>query len=362
MPRKVITDIQPTPTRSNRFFWLTLFALFCAFVYILRSVLLPFVAGIIIGYLLDPLVDKFTRLKMSRTWATVLVLILVLLLIVPAVVMLANVIDSQLSTFISVVPGYVATLLHKAEPLLADLKALFPALDAEKIREYLQANMANNLKILGKVLRSLVSGGMAIVNLISLLLITPVVAFYMLRDWDKFIDKMRSLLPRKSKKSIEQQAREIDRMMAGFIRGQLSVCVILGSFYAIGLHLVGLDLGLLVGFLAGIISFIPYVGTISGFITATALAFAQFSTPLPIISVMLVFAVGQFLEGNFLTPKLVGENVGLHPVWVMFALLAGGVLLGFLGLMIAVPAAAIIGVLVRHALMNYKKSHLYLQD
>ena len=194
---------------------------------------------------------------------------------------------------------------------------------------------------------------MASVNLISLLLITPVVAFYMLRDWDKFIAKVRSLLPRKSKKSIEQQAREIDRTLAGFIRGQLSVCVILGSFYAVGLHLAGLALGLLVGFL---------VGTISGFIISMALAFAQFDSLMPIISVAAVFMVGQFLEGNFLTPKLVGDNVGLHPVWVMFALLAGGVLLGFLGLMIAVPVAAIIGVLIRHAIMNYKKSSLYLED
>ena len=184
----------------------------------------------------------------------------------------------------------------------------------------------------------------------------------MAKDANDYDQKERSLLPRKSKKSIEQQAREIDRTLAGFIRGQLSVCVILGSFYAVGLHLAGLDLGLLVGFLAGIISFIPYVGTISGFIISMALAFAQFDSLMPIISVAAVFMVGQFLEGNFLTPKLVGDNVGLHPVWVMFALLAGGVLLGFLGLMIAVPVAAIIGVLIRHAIMNYKKSSLYLED
>ncbi len=354
--------VHPSVSKSNRFFWLALFAFFCAFVYVLRSVLLPFVAGIIIGYLLDPLVDKFTRFKISRTWATVLVLLLVILIIVPTVVLIANVIDSQLSVFISVVPNYVGSLIKKAEPILNELKDLFPTLDAERIREYIRSNTANNLKILGSILRSVVSGGMAIVNLISLLLITPVVAFYMLRDWDKFIAKVRSLLPRKSKKSIEQQAHEIDRTLAGFIRGQLSVCVILGSFYAIGLHLVGLDLGLLVGFLAGIISFIPYVGTISGFIISLALAFAQFDSMMPIVSVVIVFGVGQFLEGNFLTPKLVGDNVGLHPVWVMFALLAGGVLLGFLGLMIAVPVAAIIGVLIRHAIMNYKKSSLYLED
>ena len=348
--------------RSNRIFWLAMFVFFCAFVYILRSVLLPFVAGIIIGYLLDPLVDKFTKLKMNRTWATVLVLVLVALILIPTLILIVNIIDSQISVFIAAVPSYVSAIVKKAEPILTDLKDIFPTIDAEKIREYMKANMANNLKILGKVLRSIITGGMAIVNLLSLLLITPIVAFYMLRDWDKFIEKGRSLLPLKSKESIEQQAKEIDRTLAGFIRGQLSVCVILGTFYAVGLHLVGLDLGLLVGFLSGIISFIPYVGTISGFIVSMGLAFAQFNTMGQIAAVAGVFMVGQFFEGNFLTPKLVGDNVGLHPVWVMFALLAGGVLLGFLGLMIAVPVAAIIGVLIRHAIINYKKSHLYLED
>lgn len=217
-------------------------------------------------------------------------------------------------------------------------------------------NLANTLKLAGGVLRGIITSGFAIFNLISLLLITPVVAFYMLRDWDMFIAKVDSLLPRRSKASIREQARQIDRTLAGFIRGQLSVCVILGTYYSLGLYLVGLDLGLLVGFIAGLISFIPYVGSIVGFLLSIGIAFAQFDSLMPILQVVLVFVTGQFLEGNFLTPKLVGENVGLHPVWVMFALLAGGVLLGFLGLMIAVPLAAVIGVLLRHAIENYKKA------
>ena len=204
-----------------------------------------------------------------------------------------------------------------------------------------------------------ITGGFALVNILSLLLITPIVAFYMLRDWDKFIAQVDSLLPKKSKKSIEKQAKEIDNILSSFIRGQFSVCVLLGSFYAIGLYIVGLDLGVLVGFLAGIISFIPYVGSITGFLISILIAFAQFDSLMPILQVVGVFAVGQFIEGNFLTPNLVGDSVGLHPVWIMFALLTGGVLLGFLGLMIAVPVAAIIGVLTRHAIENYKESSLY---
>ena len=347
--------------KSNWIFWLVLFALFCCFVYVLRSVLLPFVAGIIIGYLFDPLATKFEKWGMNRTCATILVLVTVVIIAVPALVLLINVIDNQVSTFINAVPAYMTSLLKKFEPFLARMQEDFPNLNAERVREYLRSNMANNLKVVGKILKSLISSGMAIMNLLSLLLITPIVAFYMLRDWDKFIEKIKGLLPRKSKKTIEEQAREIDKTLAAFIRGQLSVCVLLGSFYALGLHLVGLDLGLMVGFLAGLISFIPYVGSITGFLVSIGLAIAQFNTWEPFVAVVAVFMVGQFIEGNFLTPKLVGDSVGLHPVWVMFALLAGGVLLGFLGLMMAVPVAAVIGVLLRHAIKNYKKSQLYLE-
>ncbi|MBO5442777.1 MAG: AI-2E family transporter [Alphaproteobacteria bacterium] len=346
----------------NWVFWLTLFVLFCASVYILRSVLLPFVAGIIIGYLLDPLTSKFTKLGLNRTLATFLVLFLVIITLVPALIILFGVIDEQLGRFIAVVPQYIGSLIKKIEPLIIELQDRFPNLEPDKIKDYLRNNATNGLKLVGSVFRSVITGGFAFFNLLSLLLITPVVTFYMLRDWDKFIAKVDSLLPRSSKASIRQQAREIDRTLSGFIRGQFSVCVLLGTYYSLGLYFVGLELGVLVGFIAGLISFIPYVGSIVGFVVSLGIAFAQFDSLMPIIQVVIVFITGQFLEGNFLTPKLVGENVGLHPVWVMFALLAGGVLLGFLGLMIAVPVAAIIGVLIRHAIENYKKSSLYLDN
>ena len=344
---------------KNWIFWLTLFGIFCLLVYTLRSVLLPFVVGIIIGYLLDPLATRFEKLKLSRTTATCLVLFLVAIILIPALIALAGMIDEQLALFINAVPKYMSSLSQKIEPLIANLQDSFPALSREKIREYLQGNISNGLKLLGSVLRKLITSSYALFNIISLLLITPVVAFYMLRDWNDFIKKVDSLLPKSYKKEIRNQAKAIDKIISSFIRGQLSVCVLLGSFYAIGLTLVGLDLGMLVGFIAGIISFIPYVGSIVGFITAMVIAFAQFDYWVPIAQVVGVFAIGQFLEGNFLTPKLVGDSIGLHPVWVMFALLAGGVLLGFLGLMIAVPLAAVIGVLVRFAISKYKQSSLY---
>lgn len=346
----------------NWMFWLALLVFFCVSIYVLRSVLLPFVAGIIIGYLLDPITSKFEKLGLNRTIATVLVMFLMVIILFPLLILLVGVIDEQLGQFIASVPAYLSSLLKKIEPLFTELQSRFPSLEADKIKMYIRSNMANGLKLVGSILRGVITSGFAFFNIISLILITPVVAFYMLRDWDKFVSKVDSLLPQQSKESIQTQAREIDHILAGFIRGQLSVCVLLGTFYAVGLYLAGLDLGVLVGFIAGIISFIPYVGTITGFIVSMAIAFAQFSDPVQILQVAGVFAVGQFLEGNFLTPKLVGDSVGLHPVWIMFALLSGGVLLGFLGLMIAVPVAAIIGVLLRHAIENYKKSSLYLED
>ena len=350
------------PSSHNWHVWFVLFVLFCVAVYVLRSVLMPFVAGIVLGYLFDPLASRFEKWGMSRTWATILVFAVVILIAVPAIILLFGMINEQLTFFVNAAPQYISSFIKRAEPILSGLQEKFPSLEIANIKAMLKDNMTSGLQFGGRLLKGLINNGFALINLISLLLVTPVVAFYMLRDWDKFVEKVDTLLPRKSKKTIREQFRQIDRALSGFIRGQLSVCVILGTYYSIGLKLVGLELGILVGFLAGLISFIPYVGSISGFVVSIVLALAQFNDYTKVLEVVAVFVFGQFVEGNFLTPKLVGDNVGLHPVWVMFALLAGGVLLGFLGLMIAVPVAAIIGVLTRYAINNYKQSNLYLED
>jgi predicted PurR-regulated permease PerM len=209
------------------------------------------------------------------------------------------------------------------------------------------------------LLGQVISGGVAIANLISLLVITPVVAFYLLRDWDRIVARVDTWLPRGHAGAIREQAREIDRTLAGFLRGQGTVCLILGVFYAIGLTLAGLDFGLVVGLVAGLLSFIPYVGAIVGLVLSVGLALVQFDDWLRIAVVAGIFFVGQAVEGNFLTPKLVGESVGLHPVWIIFGLLAGGALFGFVGVLLAVPAAAVIGVGVRFALGRYMQSPYY---
>ncbi len=347
---------------SNFMLWFVIFILFCFGVYLLRSVLLPFVLGILIGYLLDPLASKFEKLKMSRTAATIWVFVLVIVLAVPLFVILFSVLNKQLSVFIEAAPMYINSFLQYIEPLLAKLQIYVPSFDFGNVKNMLGQNMSQSFQLGGKLMQGLMKNSLALINLLSLLLITPIVAFYMLRDWDIFVRKVDGLLPRKSKKSIRQIFRKIDRSLSGFIRGQLSVCFILGTYYALALRLSGLELGLLVGFIAGIISFIPYVGSITGFVLSIVLALSQFGSLTKVIEVVLIFLVGQFVEGNFLTPKLVGDKIGLHPVWVMFSLLAGGVLLGFLGLMLAVPIAAVLAILLRASVEKYKASALYLEE
>lgn len=348
------------PTYKKWHLWLAFFVVFFTLVYVLKSVLLPFVVGIIIGYLLDPLTTKLEKLKINRTFATILVLISVVAVVVPCIMLLIGAIQEQIGKFISVAPDYAVAFIKKIEPHLLDLQDKFPNLSIEKFREYLRENAANSLKIIGALLKKIISGGMAVFNLLSLLLVTPIVAFYMLRDWKSFTAKVDGLLPVESKERIRILAKQVDDVLAGFIRGQLSVCVLLGAFYSLGLYFVGLELGLLIGFIAGLLSFIPYVGTITGFVVSICMALAQFDTATPVLYVCIVFALGQFIEGNFLTPNLVGDKIGLHPVWIIFALLTGGYLLGFLGLLIAVPFAGILGVLIRYSITEYKKSNLYL--
>lgn len=344
----------------NPYAWLVIFVVFFYLLYVLRSVLMPFVAGILLAYLLDPLVEKLQKWKMSRLWATILVCLLVVLVVLPALCFLGGMIENQVALLIKATPRYLGLIMAKVKPIIASLAERFPDIKGGQVEQMVRGNVGNALKFVGKVVSSLLSNSFALINLISLILITPVVAFYMLRDWGTFVNKFEELLPKKSKKDIKSILKEINTIISGFIRGQISVCLILGIFYSVGLKIVGLDLGLLVGFIAGIISFIPYVGSITGFVLGVVLAFAQYGDMTHVVYVVAVFLCGQFIEGNFLTPKLVGENVGLHPVWVMFALLAGGVLLGFLGLMLAVPMAAIIGVLVRRGIKKYKQSSLYL--
>ena len=342
-------------------FWLACLAGFIVFLYLFSGVLMPFVAAIILAYLLDPLVDRFVKLGLSRLVATLLIMLLVTLAFVLVLLAAVPLLVNQLTAFINNVPGYVSRLqvliAEQGGPLIERFGG------PERLKEVqaaLQGGMGDAAKWAGGVLTSIISGGSTVVGLLSLLVLTPVIAFYVLLDWDTMVKKVDGWLPLPQAPVIRDLARQMDQTVAGFLRGQALLCLILGLFYAVGLSLIGLHFGFLIGIVAGIISFVPFVGSITGLLIGGGVAIAQFWPEYWwILAVIGVFGLGQFIEGNILQPKLLGDAVGLHPVWLMFSLLAFGSLFGFVGVLLAVPVAAAIGVLVRFALSQYLTSRLY---
>ncbi|MBN9670063.1 AI-2E family transporter [Roseibium aggregatum] len=341
-------------------FWLISLAIFCAFLYVFSGVLLPFVAGMAVAYLLDPVCDRLESLGMGRLWATLTILLGFLFVLVLIFVLLLPVLGNQLLLFLEKLPD----LVRQLQGLLSDNLPASLAKFAGVSPEDLQASMADLIgqgaSFVGKLAQSIWSGGQALLSIVSLFVITPVVAFYLLLDWDHMVERIDSWLPRDHLAEIRALASEMDEAVAGFVRGQVSVCLILGTFYAVSLAVVGLNFGLLIGMAAGLVSFIPFVGAGLGLVLSVGVALVQFWPDWPwIAAVAAIFAVGQFLEGNILQPKLVGDSTGLHPVTLMFALFAFGYLFGFVGMLVAVPAAAMIGVLARFALRQYLASPVY---
>ncbi|MEZ5647594.1 MAG: AI-2E family transporter [Alphaproteobacteria bacterium] len=345
--------------RTQLWFWFGIFASFVVGLWLLGGVLLPFIAGIVVAYFLDPTTDQIQRLGLGRTAATVTVTALFFLLVFGFLALLIPLIQGQLIALADRFPAYRAEAEQQITPLFEFIRTHMPLAVRERIREMIDVTSGDITKWAVNVIKSIISSSFVIANLLSLLLITPVVAFYLLRDWDRIIAKIDTWLPRDHAPIIRRLFAEMDRIMSGFIRGQLLVCFSLGLFYGVGLSIIDLDFGFLVGFATGLLSFIPYFGMSVGLVIGLAIALFQYSDWLPIVGVASVFAIGQILEGNFVTPKLVGDRVGLHPVWIIFALLAGGSLFGFVGILVAVPVAAATGVLIRFALARYMESKIY---
>jgi predicted PurR-regulated permease PerM len=344
-------------TRQLRF-WLIGLVLLIVALYFLRGILLPFVAGMAIAYFLDPLCDRIEKLGCSRTWATTIVTALFLLAVLALAAVLLPPLETQLVAFLGELPTYIQVATAKLGPLLKALRSHLPASAAPSMSDvtgYLGRIAGWGADTLGTVL----SQGFALANLLSLIFITPIVTFYLLRDWDKMMMKIDLWLPRDHAAEIRGQLKEIDRTLAGFARGQATVCLCLALYYGLGLSLIGLNFGLALGLIAGVLSFIPFVGSFLALVGSIGLALAQFGTWQGVAMVIGLCVVGQVIEGNFLTPKLVGDRVRLHPVWVIFALLAGGALFGFVGLLLAVPVAAVCGVLARYSLRHYLGSRIY---
>lgn len=341
-------------------FWLISLFVFCAFLYVFSGVLLPFVAGAAVAYLLDPVCDRLEKLGMGRLWATFTILLAFVFLLILFFILLLPVLGNQLASFLERFPELVRQLQGLVNEQMGQRLAEAAGINLADLQASMAEMVGQGAAFVGKLAQSVWSGGQALLSILSLFVITPVVAFYLLLDWDHMIAKIDGWLPRDHLEEIRGLAREMDGAVAGFVRGQLSVCLLLGAFYAIALAVAGLNFGLLIGMGAGLVSFIPFVGAGLGFIVSMGVGVVQFWPEWPMILVIgAIFAVGQFLEGNILQPKLVGNSTGLHPVTLMFALFAFGYLFGFVGMLIAVPAAAMIGVLARFALKQYLASPVY---
>lgn len=346
--------------RRQVLFWSAITLVLVLLIWGLRGILLPFAAGLAAAYFLDPLVDRIERLGIGRTWATTLVTAAFFLAIVALLALLAPILQSQIVQLIESLPDYLQRLRALVTPLVERVMDAFPSMNEQPNRETLVAVTENAAGLIGRVLTGILGSGLALFNILSLFFITPVVTFYLLRDWDSLVHRVHSWLPREHAPTIREQASRIDDALAGFLRGQALVCMIQGVLYAAGLSALGIKFGLIVGLLIGAATFIPYVGNLIGITTSVILTLLQYGLdPMQLGLVLGLFLVIQTFESLYLTPRLVGSRVGLHPVWVIFALMAGGALLGFLGVLIAVPVAAAIGVLLRFALERYLESRLY---
>ena len=341
-------------------FWIGALAFSVAALLLFRSILLPFVAGIVLAYFLDPLADRLEARGAPRALATTAALLGFLAGLFAAILLFVPLIQEQVAGFAKRLPG----LFQDASAGLENVAALAPeSLDPERLLAIAGA-VAEMQKAVAQwglaAARGLFASGVAALNLAGLLVITPVVAWYLLRDWDRLVARIDGLLPRDHAEVLRGLAREADMRLAGFIRGQALVCLILGAAYALALELAGLDYGFVIGLISGLVSFIPFVGSLTGLALSAGFGYLQFGLSSDLALLAFIFLAGQAVEGYYLTPKLVGDRVGLHPVWVMFSLLAGGALFGFPGMLLAAPVAAVAGVMVRFSIDRYLGSRVFL--
>lgn len=349
-----------TLQRQTIFWCLAALALLGAF-WLLWDVMVPFIAALVIAYLLDPLARRLQQWGMSRLSATLLIMLVFAMVMAFLLLLGIPALAHQIAALVARLPNDVMRLQEFVNGYLPPLMQRFGGADLmPQVQKYMTTLAGQAASWLATFLPSLVSGGQALVSFFSLFVVTPVVVFYLLLDWRKLVFAVNNYLPLNCRPTVWALSKEISIAIDGFLRGQLLVCVCLGLMYAFGLWLIGLNSGITIGMIAGLISFIPYVGSLTGLVLALGMAIAQFWPDWTMLTATLVvFFIGQFIEGNILSPKLVGNAIGLHPVWLMFSLFAFGSLFGFGGLLIAAPAAAVIGVLVRFGMGKYRESEFY---
>lgn len=343
------------PVRDQMKYWGIAAGVFLVAMWYLGGVILPFVLGGAIAYFLDPVADRLEAAGCSRALATIIITLFAILIFVLMALLIVPTLVGQSVALVNAMPALFSelqTFLTERFPSLMDANST--------LRQSLDSLGATLQSKGGALVNSVVNSAMSVINVVILMVVVPVVAFYMLLDWDRMIAKIDSLLPRDYAPVIRKLAGEIDQTLASFIRGQGTVCLILGTFYAVALMLVGLQFGLVVGAIAGLLTFIPYIGALVGGGLAIGLGLFQFWGEWVSLGLVAgIFVLGQVIEGNILTPKLVGSSVGLHPVWLLFALSAFGTLFGFVGMLVAVPVAAAIGVIARFAIGQYQQGRLF---
>ena len=360
---------EPKKTAAKNVFidnrWLIICAIFAFIIYLLLPVLTPFLISAILAYIFDPLVDRLCivgagKFKLGRTLATVIVMTGIFSVIALLLLILIPLLQKESLLIVERLPSTISHVRTVVEPWLQSKFGISFTIDSVQIQEIITKNWKTAGGILGDILLMAGNNGMALISIIANVLLLPVVLFYLLRDWDGFITSLGQLIPREWHSKTATVASEIDQVLAEFMRGQLSVMLAMSAFYAIGLWLAGLSMALPIGLIAGLLGFVPYLGIATGITLALIVAALQFTSLGQLIPVLLVFGLGQLLEGMVLTPKLVGDRIGLHPVIVIFALLAGGQLFGFTGVLLALPASAAIAVALRHTKNNYLHSDTYL--
>ncbi len=347
-------------TKYKIIFWLVSVTLFFTFLYLIKSILLPFVIGIMAAFFLDPAADKLEKLGLSRNNATAAIIVGFFMLISLAAAALVPVIYHQAINLLDAAPEYVTQLQEHYKPIFEHFISRFGDHNIETVRQSASNVSAPLTSFGGSLLKGILTSSSNFINLLSLLLITPVVAFYLLRDWDKITAYIDGLLPRKHAQTIKEQMNIIHLTLAGFIRGQSLVCIILAGFYALALSLADMPFSVLLGIAAGLLIIIPYAGSFMATAISLLVAWVHAAGDLNFVAIIgAIFGVGMVLEGYILTPNLVGKRVGLHPVWLIFGMMAGGALFGFTGILIAVPVTAICGVLTRFAITQYLQSSFY---
>lgn len=329
--------------------------------WLFKGILTPFLVGMALAYLLDPVADLLERWKFNRFWATSVVMAVVLVIVVGAFFLIVPLVLQQAIGLAQRLPGYINQLQDLANQWAPEIREFVGEDRVQQFQNGLSDLLSNGLAIAGGITATAFQSSLTIINALGLLVVTPVVAFYLLLDWDGMTKKIDDLLPRDHASEIRSVLGDMDKALAGFIRGQSSVVLLLAIFYAVSLSLAGLNFGLAIGVTAGLLSFVPYVGFLVGFVLSVGVAIVQTWPDWLYVGLICgIFLVGQFIEGNILYPKLVGSSIGVHPVWLMFSLFAVGILFGTVGLLLAVPIVAVIGVLVRFAIKKYKQGPLYL--